>query len=522
MKTPVTFNEDGKEFLQLLSSAVEQTKESILITDAELNQPGPRIVFVNPAFIRMTGYQRDEVLGKTPRILQGPRTDRGVLQRLRDNLEQGGSFEGETVNYRKDGTEFDLSWRIAPIRNQDGKTTHFIAIQRDVTEHKQLEARMLQAQKMETIGKLAGGVAHEFNSILTAIIGKSEYLADQLSDNASLSRDARDIRAAAERAAGLTRQLLAYGRKQILQPEILDLNQVLLQMRATLQHLLGENVSVRITSLTQVKTVKINPGQIEQVIINLAMNAADAMPNGGSFTLETANVTLDEEYVHPIPGLKSGDYVMLAVSDTGTGMTDDVKARAFEPFFTTKPVGQGTGLGLSTCYGIIKQSNGHINLYSEHARGTTFRIYLPQFETRAELPRVPNRARDLPGGNETILVAEDDPDFLEMTASLLRRLGYTVHTAFNGVEALNLKSQRDIGRIDLLLTDLIMPHMSGRELADRVRAVYPGTRILFTSAYTENAAVQQGILDGGIKLLQKPFTPSSLARKVREALDAKP
>jgi len=516
MSTPIPT--DGA-FLQLLNSAVEQAKESILITDAELDLPGPRIVFVNPAFTRMTGYSAEDVIGKTPRILQGPRTDRDLIKLLRETLEAGGTFQGETINYRKDGTEFDLDWQIAPIRSPEGKTTHFIAIQRDVTEHKQFEARMLQSQKMETIGRLAGGVAHEFNSILTAIIGKSEYLADQLSATESLARDARDIRSAAERAATLTRQLLAYGRKQILQPEILDLDKTLLQMRGALQHVLGKNVSIRISSLAQVNTVKIDPGQIEQVIINLAMNAADAMPNGGSFALETANVTLDEEYVHPVPGLKAGDYVMLAVSDTGTGMSNEVKARAFEPFFTTKAVGEGTGLGLSTCYGIVKQSNGHINLYSEKARGTTFRIYLPQFDGQPETLRVINRSRDLPGGTETILVAEDDPDFLEMTASLLRRLGYTVHTAFNGVEALNLKSQRDIGRIDLLLTDLIMPHMSGKELADRVRAIYPGTRILFTSAYTENAAIQQGILDGGIKLLQKPFTPSALARKVRETLD---
>jgi len=511
-----------RETLQLLSSAVEQSKESILITDAELDLPGPRIVFLNPAFTRMTGYAADEVIGKTPRLLQGPLTDKAVLKRLRQTLEKGEVFEGEAINYRKGGQDFDLEWQIAPIRDSEGVITHYVAIQRDVTEHKKLEARLLQSQKMETIGKLAGGVAHEFNSILTAIIGQSEYVIEKSSPDDPRAKSAKEIHMAAERAAGLTRQLLAYGRKQILQPEVIDLDQVLLQMRGTIEHLMGRNVVVRISSASDLKTIRIDPGQMEQVIINLVMNAADAMPNGGALTLETANVALDEDYVQPIPGLKPGSYVMLAISDTGCGMTDEVKARAFEPFFTTKAVGQGTGLGLSTCYGIIKQSNGHINLYSETARGTSFRVYLPEFQSTSAFLRPIPRSHDLPGGTETILLAEDDPALLEMTSSLLRRLGYIVHTAYNGVEALNLKNQRDIGPVHLLLTDLVMPHMSGKELAERIHAVYPETRILFTSAFTENAAIHQGILHEGIKLLQKPFTPSSLAKKVREILDANP
>jgi len=513
----------AEESLQLLSSAVEQSKESIVITDAELDLPGPKIMFVNPAFTRMTGYAAEEAVGKTPRILQGPLTDKTVLSRLRRTLEQGQVFEGETVNYRKDGTEFDLEWQIAPIRNTSGKTTHFVAIQRDITERKRLEGRLFQSQKMETVGKLAGGVAHEFNSILTAIIGQSELLLNDLSPEDPLGKSVREIRQAADRAATLTRQLLAYGRKQILQPEILDLNRVLTDMVSTLQHLMGREVDVRIVPAIDLKTVKIDPGQIEQVIVNIAMNAADAMPNGGQFTLETANVTLDEEYVRPFPGLKAGGYVMLAMTDTGSGMSEVVKTRAFEPFFSTKGVGQGTGLGLATCYGILKQSDGHINVYSEVARGTTFKIYLPQVvhQTRSTTqPRL--KSPDLPRGTETILLAEDDPSLLEMSASLLRRLGYTVLTAVNGVEALNLKQQRDVGHIDLLFTDVVMPHMSGKELSDRIRAIYPGTKILFTSAYTESAIVHQGILNEGVNLLQKPFTPSALANKVREVLDGQP
>jgi signal transduction histidine kinase/ActR/RegA family two-component response regulator len=385
---------------------------------------------------------------------------------------------------------------------------------------KKIEARMLQSQKMEIVGKLAGGVAHEFNSILTAIIGQSEYLGSSLSPLDPRAKSAREIRQAAERAATLTRQLLAYGRKQILQPEIIDLNQVLAGMLNTLKHLMGREVDVRIVAAPELRTVKIDPSQIEQVIVNMAMNAADAMPNGGRLTLETTNVVLDEEFVRSIHKLKAGDYVMLAITDTGMGMTEEVKARLFEPFFTTKEVGQGTGLGLATCYGIVKQSGGHISAYSEVARGATFKIYLPQVGRSAQVHHSRSKPPDLPGGTETILLAEDDPALLEMCASLLRRLGYTVLTAANGLEAMRLKQQRDIGHIDLLLTDVVMPHMSGKELSERIQMIYPNTKILFTSAYTENAIVHQGVLHDGVVLLQKPFTPSALAHKVREVLNS--
>jgi two-component system cell cycle sensor histidine kinase/response regulator CckA len=518
----VTSRKQTEETVTLLSTAVEQSKESIIITDAVLDMPGPKIIFVNPAFTKMTGYTAKEAIGNTPRILQGPRTDRQLLDRLRRELGKGDFFEGESINYRKGGEAFELEWQVAPIRGKDGAVTHFVAIQHDVTEKNQMEARLFQAQKMETVGKLAGGVAHEFNSILTAIIGQSELLLSELPGDSVLGNSAREIRLAADRAAALTRQLLAYGRKQILQPEVLDLNRVLLDMIGTLQHLMGRDVDVRFVPTPSLHHVKIDPGQMDQVIVSIAMNTADAMPNGGRFTLETANILLDEEQVRAYPGLKPGGYVMLAMSDTGMGMTDEVKARAFEPFFSTKETGEGTGLGLATCYGIIKQSDGHISLYSEVARGTTLKIYLPQIETTAPTTNRLPKSPELPHGTETILLAEDDPSLLEMAANLLRRLGYTVLTARDGVEAMTLKHKRDVGHIDLLLTDIVMPHMSGKELSDRIRALYPHTKILFTSAYTENAVVHQGVLDEGIVLLQKPFTPSTLASKVREVLDQSP
>jgi two-component system, cell cycle sensor histidine kinase and response regulator CckA len=515
----ITKRKNAEETLRLLNSAVLQSRESIMITDAELDLPGPRIVFVNPAFTKMTGYKAEDVIGKTPRILQGPHTEKTVISRLRQNLERGETFEGEAVNYRKDGTEYNLEWQSAPIRDEHGTITHFLSLQRDVTARKRFESQMFQSQKMETVGRLAGGVAHEFNSIMTAIIGQSELLIGDLPAGSALAESATEINKAAGRAATLTRQLLAYGRRQFLQPETINLNRLITSMDSVFRHLMGGGVNTQIVCGPGVRAVKADAEQIEQVIINMAMNARDAMPNGGLLTLETANVSFEQEIVGRYPELSAGDYVMLAISDTGLGMSVDVKARVFEPFFSTKEIGQGTGLGLSTCYGIVKQSGGHISVYSEPARGATFKIYLPQVEPQTKIPIQPLELPGLPRGTETVLLVEDDPALREMAATLLRRLGYLVLTAANGVEALGLKQQRNIGHIDLLFTDLVMPHMSGKELSERVRASYPHTKILFTSAYTENAIIHHGVFDRGSEHLQKPFTPSALAHKLREVLD---
>jgi PAS domain S-box-containing protein len=509
------------ESLRLLGSAVEQAKESIMITDAELDFPGPRILFVNPAFTQMTGYSAEEVLGKTPRILQGERTDKLVLSRLRRELEQGRVFEGETINYRKDGQEYDLEWHVAPVRNPAGQTTHFVSIQHDITARKRLENQLFQAQKMETVGKLAGGIAHEFNSILTAIIGQSEILLDSLPLGSSLAHSAAEISQAAGRAATLTRQLLAYGRKQFLQPEIIDLNQVMAGLEGALAHLMGGAVVTRLVPAADLQTVKADVGQIEQVIMNLLLNARDAMPNGGKLTLETANVSLNADDVSQFPGteMKAGEYVMFAITDTGVGMTAEVRARAIEPFFSTKGVGQGTGLGLSTCDGIVKQSRGHLSIYSELGRGTTCKIYLPQAGPAPKPVSPPKASGGLPRGTETILMVEDDPALREMASTLLQRLGYTIVAAANGIEALSVLQQRNGGSVDLLFTDIVMPHLNGRELADRLLAFSPRTRILFTSAYAEQAMIHQGVLSSGTTLLQKPYAPSALAQQIRKVLD---
>jgi signal transduction histidine kinase/CheY-like chemotaxis protein len=417
----------------------------------------------------------------------------------------------------KDGTILDR--HSAPVVGPDGKSYGRIFIFRDITAHKRLEANLLQSQKMETVGKLAAGIAHEFNSILTAIIGQCELLSMDLPPGSRTARCAVEIRQSGARAATLTRQLLAFGRKQILQPEPLDLNRLLCEMLPVFTLIMAGGVETQIVPAPDLPLVKADSGQLEQALLNIINNAHDAMPNGGKLTLETANVSIDEESLGRYPELKAGHYVMLAVTDTGAGMDEAVKARIFEPFFTTKDVGQGTGLGLSTCYGIVKQSGGHVSVYSEPGRGTTFKIYLPQ----ADRPAGPSPERPassaLPGGTETILLVEDDPALREMAATLLTRLGYKVWAAANGLEALSLKQKPNVGHIDLLFTDVVMPHMSGKELADRVSSMQPQTRILFTSAYTENAAIHQGVLDKGVALLQKPFTPSALAHKLREVLD---
>jgi PAS domain S-box-containing protein len=510
----------AEESLRLLGSAVEQAEDSIYITDAQFDQPDSILLFVNPAFTKMTGYTAQEVQGKTPRILYGERTDTAILARLRAALSRGEAFHGELINYRKDGSEFQAEMHVAPIRDAKGAITHFVSIKRDVTERRRFEERLFQSQKMETVGKLAGGVAHEFNSIMTAILGHSELLLFDLPEGNPLRKSASEIHHAADRAAILTRQLLAYGRKQMLQADVLDLNTVLAGMENTLRHIAGRDVDVHIAPSAGPKLVKADPGQIEQVIVNIVMNAADAMPHGGKLTLETAETFLDQQYVSRFADLKPGEYVMVAITDTGAGMSEAVKARLFEPFFTTKEVGKGTGLGLATCHGIIKQSDGHINVYSEPGRGATFKIYLPKVRLEVKPAGPPLKSPGMPRGTETILLVEDDPALRQMAATLLERLGYTLLTAGNGLEALNVTHQQTTGRIDLLFTDVVMPHMSGKELADRVRSLYPQTKILFTSAYTENAFSHQGVLQPGIALLQKPFTPSALAAKVREVLDS--
>ena len=404
---------------------------------------------------------------------------------------------------------------------QDG-TAHSIALD---NERKAAEAtvavrdeQLRQSQKIEAIGQLAGGVAHDFSNLLGVILGYGEMAQRELGAEHPARARVNQMVKAAQRAADLTRQLLAFSRKQVMHPKLLDLNTVVANVEGMLDRLIGEDINVVVQPTLRLGTVKADPGQIEQVILNLAVNARDAMPKGGSLTLETANVDVDEDYAAAHPPLQPGRYVMLAISDTGIGMDKATQQRIFEPFFTTKPEGQGTGLGLSTVHGIVKQSGGHLWVYSEPGRGTTFKVYLPWVDELPDLARPAGPPAEAPRGHETILLVEDTEALKEVIQETLEERGYAVLLASNGEEALALARERE-GPIDLLLTDVVMPRLGGGDLARLFLALRPGTRVLYMSGYTDGAILQHGILGEGVMLLEKPFSGDKLARAVRETLD---
>jgi len=403
---------------------------------------------------------------------------------------------------------------------EDGLLKRAWGTQRDITDLKRLEDQLRQAQKMEAVGRLAGGVAHDFNNLLTAILGSVELLLRELAPASPLRQDATEIKKAGERAAVLTRQLLAYSRRQVLNPEVLDLNRVVADMDRMLRRLIGEDVDLVTRLAPDLGNVRADRGQIEQVLVNLVLNARDAMPQGGKLTIETANVELDPGYVETHEGAKPGAYALLAVSDTGAGMDAETAAHLFEPFFTTKEVGKGTGLGLATAYGIVKQSDGYIMVYSEPGHGTTFKIYLPRAAAPGAASPVPPAppVKATARGSETILVVEDEEAVRSLSRRALEASGYTVLAAADGPDAVRLL-ERYGGPIHLVLTDVIMPGMNGRELAQRLVQRRPGLRVLYMSGYPGDAIVHRGALEPGMAFLQKPFMPEDLARKVREVLD---
>jgi two-component system cell cycle sensor histidine kinase/response regulator CckA len=433
---------------------------------------------------------------------------------------RGEAFEMEYRITRPDGTVRSILSRGFPIYDESGTLQSVVGLSTDVTGRKQMEAKFLEAGKLETVGRLAGGIAHDFNTILTAIIGHAELIGEAVPKGGPEFQSADQIGKSAARAAQLTQQLLAFSRKQMLQPEILDLNATVSEAELMLRRLLGDSIEVRVAINAKRPWAKADAGQIQQMLVQLASNAQDAMPRGGRLTLETGDITLDESYASTRSDVVAGDFVMIAISDTGGGIADEIKPHLFEPFFTTKKQGEGTGLGLAMCYGIAKQIGGHISVYSELGRGTTFKIYLPcvssapsgqAAESAPVIKAAPAR------GTESILLVEDDDSLRDLAGIVLEKLGYTVHSAANGVEAMKIAENHM--EIALLLTDVVMPQMSGKELADRLRSSRPFMKILFTSAYTEDAITHHGILDPGIEFLHKPYTPSILARKVRQAIE---
>jgi len=410
------------------------------------------------------------------------------------------------------------------VRDASGAIVSYVCAARDVTRERELEDQLRQSQKMEAVGQLAGGIAHDFNNLLTAIMGNSELLLARMEKEDPRRIDLEEIRKAGARAASLTRQLLAFSRRQVMEPVMLDMNSVVESVAKMIERLIGEQVELSTSLDADLGQVHADPGQIEHVIINLAVNARDAMPDGGRLLIETANAVLDEAYVSSHAPVQPGSYVMLAISDTGVGMDEATCARVFEPFFTTKESGKGTGLGLSTVYGIVKQSNGYIWVYSEPGQGTTLKIYLPRVEEHEPLarPRARRAAERAPlerNGKETGLVVEDDDAVRTVVRRTLEGSGYTVVEARDVREATRLASEYE-GPIDFLITDLIMPEMSGRDLARRVAQLRPDVRVLYMSGYSDNAVLRQGMLSPDMQFLAKPFTRESLLDKVREILDA--
>ncbi len=485
-----------------------------------------RITNVNRTDLEMLGYTAEEMIGQQiwKFNVDGDTLREEVLAKLAGTSPPGRNLE--RIYRRKDGTTIPVLVEDRQILDEKGQIKGIRCTIQDITARKQAEdekeslrEQLRQSQKMEAIGKLAGGVAHDFNNLLTVIHGYSELLINSLDQSSRFRQDVQEIMHASERASSLTRQLLAFSRKQVLQPKVLDLNAHVSNMDKMLRRMIGEDIEL-VTLLTRdLGRVKADPGQIEQVILNLAVNAKDAMLNGGKLTIETANAKLDENYARSRVGVIPGDYMMLSVSDTGVGMSSETRERIFEPFFTTKEKGKGTGLGLSTVYGIVQQSGGNIWVYSEPGLGTTFKIYLPRIEEGTESLRPAAFPTKPLQGSETVLLVEDEEMVRKLAYTVLQRNGYKVLEASSGDEALDVVQGRNGNPIHLIVTDVVMPGMSGRQLADRVASLRPEIRILYMSGYTDDAIVHHGVLDPGIAYIQKPFTPEALASKVRETLD---
>jgi two-component system cell cycle sensor histidine kinase/response regulator CckA len=634
----ITERRQAEGELRKLSSAVEQSADIVVMTDRN-----GVIEYVNPAFETLTGYTREETVGRTPRILKSGRQDADFYQRMWAMLLAGKVFRGVLVNRKKNGKLYWAEKTITPIVDERGQLRNFIANDRDITqrrtaeealksseeryrllfernlagvyrtsagekfteandslarmlgyesgtellgqdtadffdnpierealkreleahgqvvsyelharrkdgsdtwallsstllrdqqgnvagregtvlditERRGLEQQLLHSQKMDAVGQLAGGVAHDFNNLLMVISSYAELLADSIGGNAKAQYQAGEILKAARRAAGLTRQLLAFSRKQVMSPRIMDLNTVLADIGRMLPRLIGEDIRVEVRPGASLWKVKADPVQVEQVIMNLAVNARDAMPRGGHLVLETSNVELDEEYARRHVGVLPGEHVMLTVSDTGCGIPADILPRIFEPFFTTKELSKGTGLGLPTVYGIVKQSGGSIWVYSEVDHGTVFKVYLPRAASVAEKYYEERPAAPPPRGSETILMVEDEEAVRESTCEYLTSRGYTVLQGKDGADALQVL-EHFAGKIHLLITDVIMPGMSGAELGKRVRELRPDIRVIYISGYTESTVVRHGV-EAKAGFLQKPFTLTALAGKVREVLDA--
>lgn len=504
-----------RDHLNLLVQAVQQSAESIIITDES-----GIIQYVNTTFEQTTGYRASEVIGQNPRILQSGKQPTSYYEEMWDSLLRGEVWQGLFVNRRKDGTEFDEKVIIFPVRNSQGRITNFVANKRDVTRENSLESQLRQAQKMEGIGRLAGGIAHDFNNLLTSILGFSRLSMEMLPEDHPVRSDLQEVVASAERATRLTRQLLAFSRKQLFEIGPMDLNQTLLQMEQLLRRSVGEEIALSMELEEDLPAILADQGGIEQIVLNLTVNARDAMPDGGTIRVstrlvQTAPPSSDLSATHDEP-LQS--YVCITVEDTGSGIDPKMQSQIFEPFFTTKEKSKGTGLGLAMVHGMVNQFRGLIELESELGVGTCMRILIPVSHQSASNKRQVNES-DIEGGNEKLLVVEDDPSLRRLNLRMLPRLGYTVEVAANGREALRILEQRK-GQFDLIFTDLVMPEMGGLELIEHVRPAYPHIKVLFTTGFSQESLTRQNQKSNLGPVLLKPFTLEQVARRIREALRA--
>ncbi len=509
-----------QERLRMLGAAVERLNDMLIITEADpIDPPGPRIVYVNEAFERATGYRREEIIGRSPRVLQGPETDRSELARIRDHLAAGRSISTRLVNYSKSGRRYPVELTISPVLGADGRVTHFVAVERDLTERLAMEARQRQVQHLEAVAQLTGGVAHDFNNLLTVILGNADLLAEALDTDGTHRGLANAIVEAAQRGSELTHRLLAFAGRQALEPRAVDVDRLLTGMTDVLGRTLGSDIELRLDTADDTWHAHVDPAQLEAAILDMIVNAREAMPAGGRLTITTRNVRLDDADAARGPPARAGEYVELRIADTGAGITAEHRPRIFQPFFTTKARGSGTGLGLATVYGFVRQSGGHVEVRSEAGRGTAFSLFLPRSAAPADAPRAAQAPATPRGGCERVLLVEDDLALREYARYELEFLGYRVRAAGNAHEALHVLRGEE--PFDLLFTDVIMPGgLNGAELAHEARALRPSLRVLFTSGYSHDALIDEGRLQAGVRLLRKPYRRADLAAKLRDALEA--
>ena len=499
---------------RMVPALLESAAQAIITVDAK-----GRIVLFNTRVAEMFGYSREELLGAAVEMLLPESAGE------RHSVARAGFFAKPRVRpmgigvdlagRRKDGSEFPVEVSLSYIRTDEG--VFAIAFVSDISQRKRLEEQLMHAQKMEAVGRLAGGVAHDFNNMLTVISGYNQMILDQVSPLDPLRGYAEEILKAADRAAALTNQLLTFSRRQVAQPRVFNVNTALSLTEKMLRRLIGEDIELSLRLDPETGNIRADPGHLEQAVFNLATNARDAMPDGGRLTIETSNVTLDENYAKTHLGVEPGEYIMIAVCDSGHGMDIETRRRVFEPFFTTKEKGKGTGLGLATVYGIVKQAGGDIWVYSEIGKGTAFKLYFPRVRDAASEPDGARGSLPTLQGSETVLLVEDEQGVRDLTARMLKQMGYRVLVAASGAEAIEI-SKSYSGKIALLLTDMVMPGISGKQLADELRLSRPEAKVVFVSGYTENTISQAGALEAGLSFLGKPFSRDALARKLREAL----